>query len=536
MASTVDVMVEAFKEAGTPFIVGHPGGESVELMDAARRLGTRFILAQQESAGAMLAATWGEITGAPGVCLSTRAPGAANMVNGVAHAWMDRCPLIAITDQYPAVTYETGLRQRLNQLQLYAPITKWNATLRAATVRQQLRRAIRVATAAPPGPVQFDLPSNETRLEAAEPLAPAPLVPEVVPLRPDRESLAPALDRLGRARQPIILAGLGVLWDRASSDVARLAERLGAPVLTTAKGKGIIPEDHPLRAGVLIGGLIERAIVGQADLIVAVGLDAVELQPKPWPYAAPVLSLAGAPGLDAMVPVATEVVGSLRPLLASLAEWAPAGSGWGEAAARAYRSELAAALDLPSEGLSPQRLVEVAREVLPREAIATSDSGASRLLVVQKWLAYAPREFLTSNGLATMGFAIPAGLGARLAYPDRPIVCFTGDGGLLMSLAELRTAVREDLPIAVVVFDDQEIGLIRVKQEIKGLPTFGVGLGGIDWEKLAAGLGAEGTVVDSENGLADALQWAMKTRRPTLIGARIDKSGYVAQFNALREI
>src|SRR3984893_1872380 len=159
MTTTVEVLVAGFKEAGTPFVVGHPGGESVELMDAARQRNMRFILMKQEVAGGMLASTWGEITGSPGVCLSTRGPGAANMVNGVAHAWMDRCPLIAITDQYPPHTYETGLRQRLNQLQLYSPITKWGTTIGAKTVRQQVRRAFRIATALPPGPVQFDMPS-----------------------------------------------------------------------------------------------------------------------------------------------------------------------------------------------------------------------------------------------------------------------------------------------------------------------------------------------------------------------------------------
>src|SRR5690349_9798990 len=154
MATTVEVMAQAFKDAGTPFIVGHPGGESVELMEATRRRGMRFILVKQESAGAMLAATWGDITGAPGVCLSTRAPGAANMVNGVTHAWMDRSPLIAITDQYGPVTYALGLRQRLDHQALYDSITKWNGTLTAKTVRLQLRRALRIVSAPPPGPVQ----------------------------------------------------------------------------------------------------------------------------------------------------------------------------------------------------------------------------------------------------------------------------------------------------------------------------------------------------------------------------------------------
>src|ERR1044072_8176864 len=159
MATTVEVLADAFKEAGTPFIVGHPGGESVELMEAARQRGMRFILIKQESAGAMLASTFGDITGSPGVCMSTRAPGAANMVNGVTHAWMDRSPLIAITDQYGPATYATGIRQRLDHLALYDSITKWNGAITAKTVRLQLRRALRTAMAHPPGPVQLDLPS-----------------------------------------------------------------------------------------------------------------------------------------------------------------------------------------------------------------------------------------------------------------------------------------------------------------------------------------------------------------------------------------
>ena len=179
---------------------------------------------------------------------------------------------------------------------------------------------------------------------------------------------------------------------------------------------------------------------------------------------------------------------------------------------------------------------EVARAVLPRNTIATCDAGASRLLVVQKWESYGPREFLTSNGLASMGYAVPGALAARMAYPDRPVVAFTGDGGFLMTVAELQTAQRENLPIIVLVFDDREIGLIRVKQEIKGIPPHGVQLGGVDWEKLAQSFGADGVVVETEQALSNALSAAVKSKRTTVIGVRINSSGYVAQFNALREL
>jgi acetolactate synthase-1/2/3 large subunit len=530
------VLAAAFEEAGTPFIVGHPGGESVELMEAGRQRQMRFLLMKQEVAGAMLAATWGEITGSPGVCLSTRGPGAANMVNGVAHALLDRAPLIAITDAYSRPTYETGLRQRINQQAVYAPLVKWSTTIDAKAVRQQVRRAMRTTTAAPPGPVHFELPQSETTREAGDYVAEPPLKPNLIAPRPDRADLEPALDLLRRARRPILMVGLGVLWDGASSELVRLAERLGAPVLTTPKCKGVIPEDHALRAGCIIGGLIERKLVNEADLIVAVGLDAVELQPKPWPYQLPVLALSSTPSLDALVPADPEVVGNLQALLAAFAEWGPEGGNWGEKAATSFRQQVNDALNTPAKGLSPQRAMEIARAVLPRDTIATCDAGASRLLVVQKWQSYGPREFLASNGLGSMGYAVPGAMAARMAHPDRPVVAFAGDGGFLMAVAELQTARQEKLPIIVVVFDDEEIGLIRVKQEIKGIPLHGVKLGGVDWEKLGHAFGADATIVETEQALGNALSIALRSGRTTVIGARIDPSGYVAQFNALREL
>jgi acetolactate synthase I/II/III large subunit len=204
--------------------------------------------------------------------------------------------------------------------------------------------------------------------------------------------------------------------------------------------------------------------------------------------------------------------------------------------AKNFRQDVRDALNTPATGLSPQRAMEVARAVLPRNTIATCDAGASRLLVVQKWEAYGPREFLTSNGLGSMGYAVPGALAARIAHPDRPVVAFTGDGGFLMTIAELQTAQRENLPIIVLVFDDQEIGLIRVKQEIKGIAPHGVKLGGVDWENLAHAFGADGVTVETEQGLGDALKAALQSQRTTVIGVRIDASGYVAQFNALREL
>src|SRR5215471_18051274 len=222
MSTTVEVLASAFKDAGTPFIVGHPGGESVELMEAARQRQMRFLLMKQEVAGAMLASTWGDITGSPGICMSTRGPGATNMVNGVAHAYLDRSPLIAITDSYSRPTYEIGLRQRLNQLAIYDPIVKWGTTIDAKVVRQQVRRAMRTATGAPPGPIHFELPQSETTREAGDYLAEPPLVANLVFPGPDRADLKPALDMIKRPRR-LLVQGLGGV-----RDARREARRAGS--------------------------------------------------------------------------------------------------------------------------------------------------------------------------------------------------------------------------------------------------------------------------------------------------------------------
>ena len=536
MPTVVEILADAFKKAGTPFITGIPGEESLELIEAARQRGMRFILNKDESAAAMMAATWGEITGSPGICQSTRAPGAANMVLGVTHAWMDRCPLIAITDQLAAPVYATGLRQRLNQLALYAPITKWNTSINAKSVQQQLRRAIRTATDDAPGPVQFDLPGDERTKEAGDYVTEAMLKHDVVSVVPDRSSMSTPLQMLKSARRPILIAGLGVFWSKASAELVALAERLGAPVLTTPKTKGAIPEDHALSAGCAFGGLMERKLVSQADLIVTVGLETVEMQPIPWPYSVPVLSLAGVKDIDGPIPAAAEVVGNLKAILEGLSQWAPEGMNWGERAARTFREEVAAAVDLPGKGLGPQRLMEVARSVFPRNTIATCDVGASRLFSVPKWPVYAPREYLASNAVASMGFSVAAAMAARLARPTQPVVAFTGDGSFMLAAGELHTSVRENLPIIVVVLDNAGLGVMSLKQDLKDIPRTGTVLGGVDWDHLAQAFGADSTTVDNENALGDAIGVALKSNRTTLIAARMDSSRYVDQYKAMRGI
>ena len=209
--TTVEEMATAFEQMGTPFIVGHPGGESVELMEASKAQGIRFILMKQEVAGAMLAATWGEITGSTGVCLSTRGPGATNMVNGIAHAFLDRAPLIAITDRYSSPEQEIGIRQRLDHKAIMQPIVKWSTAIDAKVIKQQLRRAVRIATAYAPGPVHFDLPQSETKKTSGTSQNLPELMPNYYHPKPDPRGIENAIAMIKAADRPVLLVGLCTL-------------------------------------------------------------------------------------------------------------------------------------------------------------------------------------------------------------------------------------------------------------------------------------------------------------------------------------
>ncbi|HKZ05258.1 MAG TPA: thiamine pyrophosphate-dependent enzyme, partial [Methylomirabilota bacterium] len=364
------------------------------------------------------------------------------------------------------------------------------------------------------------------------------------PPRPAEAALERAAALIRGARRPVVLAGLGcrgsdTKWLRA------FCEALPAPLLSTYKAKGALPDPHPLSMGVVTGGALEEPFVRQADLIIAFGLDPVELIPRAWPYQAPVLNLArcpaGAPGLAApgggvYYTPAAEVIGDLGVILEELAPRLASASAadWDVAAVDRWRRERRAALEVPVPGLAPHRVAQLAREYVPAGAMATVDAGAHMFPVTAYWDALEPGECLISNGLATMGFALPAAIAAQLQHPDRRVVCFTGDGGLMMVASELETAARLGLPIVVVVFDDQALSLIEVKQEQRGIAGASMRYGGPDFAALARAFGIRAWIAEDEQAFRNALFAAQAVAGPTLIDARIDASGYRRTLEIVR--
>jgi len=543
MPTVADLLVEGLVRAEVPRIFGVPGGGSnLEVLEAARARDLPFVLCHQEWAACIMGAVTGDLTGRPGAVVSTLGPGVTASATGLAHARLDRSPLIYISDRHPADVLEFASHQYLDHAGHLGAITKGSVTVSADSAGHWIAHAVQLALAEPRGPVHVDLPADvagQRAIPTATSVRPAPLP------TPDEERLERAAEMIRSAKRPLVVAGLGcrpvdAKWLQA------FAEALPAPVLTTYKAKGAIPDPHPLALGIFTGGALEEPLVTRADLIIAFGLDTVELIPRRWSYSAPVLSLTRcaatdprlrAPGGGGYFTPALEVVGDLATILEDLApRIMPKGteSNWDVAEVDRIRRQRLAALEVAVPGLAPHRVAQMTRELTAGGSIASVDAGAHMFPATTYWQALEPGELLISNGLATMGFALPAAIAAQLVYPDRRVVCFTGDGGLMMVASELETVARLHLPIMIVVFNDEALSLIEVKQEQKGLEGVSMRYAGPDLRALARAFGLRAFAATDEPSLNQALIAAQTAPGPALIDARIDPSGYRRMLEIVR--
>ncbi|HEY3064316.1 MAG TPA: thiamine pyrophosphate-binding protein [Methylomirabilota bacterium] len=532
--NVADVLVDGLRRAGVTRLFGVPGGgSSLDLIAAARGAGIDFVLTHGETAACIMAAVTGELTETPGAALVSLGPGAASAVNGVAYAHLDRAPLIVFTDRHPARVLPFTTHQRIDHAALFTPLAKASLGVEPESAAHWIAHAAQLALAEPRGPVHLDLPADvasRPALPVATACRPAPLP------APNPAILDDAARLLGRAARPLLIVGLQCTANGADKWIRPLAEALPAPVLVTYKAKGVFPDPHPLHLGVFTGAALEEPVLARADLVVTLGLDTVELIPREWRGRAPVLHIARAPhGGDYYRP-ALEVVGDIALVLEELAPRLRdhARADWDVAELDRLKRAATTRLAVPTSGLAPHRVVEIVRDLTPAGTVATVDAGAHMFPVMAFWAAVGPGEVLVSNGLATMGFALPAAVAAQLLHRDRRVVCFTGDGGLMLAAAELETAVRRELPLVVVVFDDGALSLIRVKQEQRAMPGDSLTYRGPDFAALAKSFGMAAWTVTTEHALRDAVVRAQEAATPALIAARIDPSGYRATLEAVR--
>jgi len=556
MATVADLIVDRLMDSGVRTLFGVPGGGSnLDLIAAAGRAGLPFVLTATETAAAIAAIAQAEVTGAPGACLTTLGPGAASVVNGVACAFLERAPLLVFTDRYPGSTSAAFAHQQLDHQALLKPITKSSMTLTPENALDAIASALDTASHGQPGPVHLDCPGD---VASAVPTTIAPVLasPSVALPSSDR---GPLEARLAASRKPLLLAGLGVrgldqptgvkrgsdgrqTGARAESDHLRPDLRLAAvchrhrvPVMVTYKAKGIVSDDHPWFAGLFTNATIEQPIIDESDLLIGVGLDPVELIPRVWNRKQPIVYVGRWPVENTHVPFESTAVGSLSDHIALLERTLAAGEWDASVVSRHLQRQRDLVARRNDAGFTAQRVVETAaRRLASIAAHVTVDAGAHMFPVTVLWPVCRPNQMLISNGLSTMGFALPAAVGAALLDKSNPVVALTGDGGLLMCSGELLTAARERLPIITIVFNDDSLSLIEIKQQARKLAPAGVSLGGIDWLMIARGFGLQAWSASNEFELEHAIDAALSRRGPALIEARIDRSNYGATLSAVR--
>ena len=449
------VLAEGVRDHGADVVFGFPGGgPNLEVVGAVGDAGLRFVLAHGETTACIMAGTYGLLTGRPALAIATRGPGAASAVNGAAQATLDRFPLLVVTDCVSSADRDRYAHQRIDQQQMLGAVTKWSGRLSASPdADEAVRAALRLAAARPAGAVHLDYDPHRPADGRSSALAAVTVVGRGGGSRRSngwrRRSASGDRRSRGTVVYPSVLAAL---------------EQLGCPVLTTYQAAGVIPEGHPQLAGLYTSGAVEASILGDCDLVLAIGLDQVEPMPSPWRYDVPVVSVSEVAACSTLVPIEVEVVGRLSVMLdrvtaTATCRW-PDGSGAAALAARARRAG-----GHQHRWLRPTGTCCRCSGSYSAQATATVDAGAHFLAVMPFWPATAPLRLLISNGLATMGFALPAAIAAALARPGLPVVCMVGDGGLAMTLAELETLARLQLPVTVVVFDDAALSLIEVKQK-----------------------------------------------------------------------
>jgi acetolactate synthase-1/2/3 large subunit len=534
LPTVADAVADGVAAAGVRMVFTFPGGGSnLVLLEALQARGIVTMLTRSEGAGAFMASAVADVSGVPGVLVVGLGPGAASAVNGAAHALLDRSPLLIIADRYSAAEAATTGHQLIDQGAMLEPVVKARLETAADDAAQTIARALALTLHPPRGPVLLEMPRDRARMPAYDfgSVTADHRRPGADGLEGDVSAVSAAL---GGALGPVLLVGEEARRILEPSLLVELAERFEAPVLTTYKAKGVFPESHRLAAGILTGAEIERPLLTETDLMVAIGLDPVELLARPWPCQAQVVAIRHSADLGRYLAVRWDLVGDLDIALGRLlAEIDRPSSRWEPMDAAQRGASMRGQLRTGTHGLPIWRVVEVAQELLG-DPVVTVDAGAHMLGVTWFWRSERPNRFLISNGLGTMGFALPAAIGLAISAPGESVLAFTGDGGFTMNAAELETAARSKAKVIVLVLNDASLSLIRVKQADVGLSRSNVDFVRSDFAVVAEGFGVRGARATTEAELREALMDAVDAPVTTVIDIASDGSEHAELHRRIR--
>jgi len=447
----------------------------------------------------------------------------------VACAYLERAPIFVFTDDYPSSEIGTFTHQALDHQGLFRHVTVQSLNLAPDRAFGAIEQAFASIAEPPPGPVHVNCPADFESGTRPKAYLVSRFEPPGIPAM-ERARMEGLVER---ARKPLVIVGLGARGEDDARAIRQWCERNEAPAMVTYKAKGVIPDAHRCFAGVFTNGAIEREIIAQSDLLIAIGLDPVELLPRPWTIGQPIVGIGRWTMATTHVPFSVQWASDIASALAAIESWLPS-SGWDLAEIARTVQDQRQRLEIKADGLTPADVVDIAGRALAATHRVTVDAGAHMFPATMRWPVAEPNGMLISNGLSTMGFALPAAIGAALVDRRRPVVALTGDGGLLMCAGELLTAAREKLRLIVVVFNDAALSLIEIKQQARQLPAAGVALGAVKWAALAESVGVAGFEAATDAELTRAIDRASACDGPSLIDVHVDRSTYGEMVKVIR--
>src|SRR5215218_7025576 len=519
-----DVFVECLEAEGVRYVFGIPGEETLDLNQSLANSSVTFIPVRHEQGGAYMADMYGRLTGRAGVCLGTLGPGAMNLVTAIGDAYLDRAPLVALTGQADLERMHKESHQFIDLVELFRPSTKWNARVTSPEiVPEVVRKAFKVAESEKPGATHLELPEDVMAAEVD-----ARRLPRRRPVRPEpgARELFKAADLIRNALNPVALAGNGVVRAGAAPALREFCRATGIPVAETFMGKGVLRPDDPLSLGTVGLQARDYAMAGfeDADVVIAIGYDLVEHAPKHWNPGRDkrIVVIDSEPAeIDGHFTPEVELIGGMYHVLTRLAEEVrdvPFESG--RAGSGRLRDLVLGRFEQAKDDgafpMQPPRVLWEIRQALGDLDLLISDVGLHKLWIGRMFPAHEPNTVLIANGLAGMGFALPSAIAAKLVHPDRHVVTVNGDGGFLMNMQELETAVRLKTPIVNVIWENQQYGSIVWKQDKKFGRHFGTDFTNPDFVKLADAFGMPAWRCESTDDFASRLRHALTLDLPSL--------------------
>src|ERR1700722_5552123 len=528
MVKASDLLVAALENEGVNRIFGISGEENLDVVESIRKSSIQLVITRHEQAAAFMAATYGRLTGKPGVCIATLGPGALNFSTGAAYALLGAMPMIMITGQKGILSSRQARFQVVDVVASMRPLTKLSRQIVSpAMIPTLVRDSFRVAEEERPGPVHLELPEDIAH-ETCEPVPMVPLHPVELPLA-NAGALDRAAEMILQAERPLLMLGAAASRPRSSSDLAQFVLRTRIPYFTTQMGKGTVPGGTALYMGT--AALSERDYVHEAieraDLIVTIGHDTVEKPPFIMGVKGPKVVHVGyqPANVEQVYFPQAEVIGDLGPSLRQLADRVEGKIPHAQALLPLREGILERiAARATEDRFTPQRLVHDVRGVMPPDGILALDNAMYKIWFARNYRTRVANTLLLDNALATMGAGLPSAMMAALLYPKRRVMAVCGDGGFMMNSQELETAVRLKLNLVVLIIEDHAFGMIRWKQALDRFADFGMTFGNPDFVRYAEAYSAKATRVGTARELTPALEQAFAGGGVHLVIVSVDYS------------